>query len=126
MAFEEVRGPEGAPRIEAVRDNRFVVAGERRDGAFLIWPDGVEAVDIEKVDDLSFADFTLATNLQPPRDVLLIGSGAKMAWPDFEMLEHLRERGLGPEVMDSRAAARTYNLLLAEERMVAALILPPA
>jgi uncharacterized protein len=47
-----------------------------------------------------------------------------MAWPDMDLLARLRERGLGPEVMDSRAAARTYNLLLSEGRAVAALILP--
>ncbi|MEO0500246.1 MAG: Mth938-like domain-containing protein [Pseudomonadota bacterium] len=124
MAFEEIAGPAGSPRITAVRGGRFVVGDEAQEGGFLIWPDGVTPVTARTVDQLGESDFAPLSGLDIPRDVVLIGSGATMAWPDTALLKHLRDEGLGPEVMDSRAAARTYNLLLAEERAVAALILP--
>ncbi|MGB7406222.1 MAG: Mth938-like domain-containing protein [Pacificimonas sp.] len=123
MAFERV-GAEDRRTIRAVRDGGFVIGEERLEGGFSIWPDGLTPLDLKKVGDLSESDFDEIASIRPPRDVLLIGSGAQMAWPDFDLLTSLRKRGLGPEVMDSRAAARTYNLLLSEERAVAALILP--
>ncbi|MBV7256749.1 Mth938-like domain-containing protein [Pacificimonas sp. WHA3] len=124
MAFEEIHGPEGAKRIEAVRGNMFVVGGDAQAGAFLIWPAAIVPADIPDLSALKLADFEAVLAIDPARDVLLIGSGARMAWPPLALLEQLRARGLGPEVMDSRAAARTYNLLVAEDRQVAALILP--
>ncbi len=124
MAFEEMHGPAGSKRIEAVRGAHFVVGGTAIEGAFLIWPEGLQPVEGAAVADLTEDSFAPLFALDVPRDVLLIGSGTDMRWPDFALLKALRGRGLGPEVMDSRAAARTYNLLLAEERAVAALILP--
>ncbi|MGB3721594.1 MAG: Mth938-like domain-containing protein [Pacificimonas sp.] len=124
MVFERTDGPVGSQRIEAVRGGNFVVGGTALDGGFLIWPEGLQPVDLHTVSDLHEDSFAGLSALDVPRDVVLIGSGAEMNWPDFALLKKLRERGFGPEVMDSRAAARTYNLLMSEERAVAALILP--
>jgi len=63
---------------------------------------------------------------QPP-EVLLIGTGRITAFPDAEVLQFLSETHIGFECMDSRSAARTYNILMAEGRPVsAALLLPGA
>lgn len=53
-------------------------------------------------------------------DVLLLGTGTRLRWPDRKLLPTLREAGVGLEVMDTAAACRTYNILMAEGRTVAA------
>ena len=126
MGLERQHAPNDARRVEGVRGKSLVVDGEARAGAFLIWPEGIAEVGAKNVRTLETSAFEPLFNLPVPRDVTLIGSGSIMAWPDFALIAALRKRGMGPEVMDSRAAARTYNLLLTEERAVAALILPLA
>ena len=65
--------------------------------------------------------------LDQPPEVLLIGTGRLTVFPAEEIMELLTERHIGFECMDSRAAARTYNILLSEGRPVsAALLLPNA
>jgi uncharacterized protein len=55
--------------------------------------------------------------------VLLLGTGRSPAFPDPHVLIAFRAEGLWLEVMDTGAAARTYNVLLAEEREVSAALL---
>jgi len=73
----------------------------------------------------------LAEDLEPllrlRPEVLLIGSGARQVFPARATLAALYSAGLGFEVMDTGAACRTYNVLAAEGRDVAAaLIVEPA
>ncbi len=60
-----------------------------------------------------------------PPEVLLIGTGRVTAFPPAAMLEWLALNRIGFECMDSRSAARTYNILIAEGRDVAIAMLPP-
>lgn len=124
MALEKVETPEGQVRVEGVRNDLFVVAGEVQHGGFLIWPEESRPIEIAGIDALDENIFAPLLSLSPVRDVLLIGTGSRMAWPDFGLLENLRTKVAGVEVMESRAAARTFNLLAGEERLVGALILP--
>lgn len=65
-----------------------------------------------------------AEHLQPVRDlapeILLIGTGQTMRFPNGPQLSALVALGIGYEVMDSAAASRTYNVLVAEGRRVVA------
>ena len=63
--------------------------------------------------------------MQNPPELLLIGSGRRTLFPDADVLEALRMAHIGFECMDTRAAARTYNILIAEGRNVSAAMLPP-
>lgn len=57
--------------------------------------------------------------------VVLLGTGAKLVRPPVAALAPLLTRGIGCEVMDNAAAARTFNLLASEgRRVVAAFVLP--
>lgn len=53
-------------------------------------------------------------------EILLLGTGNQQRFPDPRLLLSLQERGIGIEVMTTPAACRTYNILLAEGRAVAA------
>ncbi len=57
------------------------------------------------------------------REIILLGTGARLRFPRPEILQSLIRSGVGVEVMDVQAACRTYNILLAEERRVAAALL---
>ena len=57
-------------------------------------------------------------------DVLFIGMGADIAHVPAGFRDTLEAAGIGVEVMNSPAAARTYNVLLAEGRRIAAALLP--
>ncbi len=57
-------------------------------------------------------------------DVILVGTGRCIAHLPTALRIALEQAGIGAEPMDSAAAARTYNVLLAEGRRVAAALLP--
>lgn len=65
---------------------------------------------------------TLAELTQYQPEIVLLGSGPRLRWPAKGVREPLMAQGIGVEVMDSSAACRTYNILTAELRQVAALI----
>lgn len=56
-------------------------------------------------------------------EILLLGTGNRQRFPDPRLLMPLREHGIGIEIMTTPAACRTYNILLAEGRAVAAALL---
>jgi uncharacterized protein len=66
---------------------------------------------------LSLDDFRELLALKP--DVVLLGTGSRQRLPPPSLYAAFAARGVGLEVMDNRAACRTYNLLLAEFREVA-------
>ncbi len=57
------------------------------------------------------------------REIILLGTGAQQRFPRPEIMRPLIQAGVGVEVMDVQAACRTYNILMAEERKVAAALL---
>jgi len=54
---------------------------------------------------------------------VIVGTGATQRFPPHELAKALATTGVGVEVMDTRAACRTYNILASEGRKVVAAIL---
>lgn len=71
--------------------------------------------------DLSVDDFEPVLGLGV--DVVLLGTGPRQHFPDPRVLRALYERQIGIEVMDTSAACRTFNVLVAEGRPVAAALI---
>ncbi|HET8692256.1 MAG TPA: Mth938-like domain-containing protein [Steroidobacteraceae bacterium] len=69
------------------------------------------------VELLSIGDFDALLELKP--EVVLLGTGDRQRLPSPALYAAFASRGIGLEVMDNRAACRTYNLLLGEFREVA-------
>lgn len=70
---------------------------------------------------LTLDDLAPALDLQP--EILILGTGNQLVFPSGEIHARILALGVGFEVMDSGAACRTYNILVAEDRpVVAALI----
>ena len=70
---------------------------------------------------LTEADFAALAELKP--EVVLFGTGASLRFPHPRLTRALTDAGIGVEVMDTPAACRTFNILAAEGRRVAAAVL---
>lgn len=71
-----------------------------------------------------YEDISIAEKLGGTIDVLLIGTGSTMEFIPAEFRKTLEAAGVGVEPMASPSACRTFNVLLAEGRRVAAALLP--
>jgi uncharacterized protein len=73
------------------------------------------------IDEMRAKDLEIVIPLKP--QVILLGTGKQQKRPAIEVLMPLIEHNIGFEIMDTRAACRTYTLLAAEGRNVAAALL---
>jgi uncharacterized protein len=74
--------------------------------------------------DLALTDLEPLLALSPVPEFLILGTGQRLTHPPRALREALEALGIGLEVMDSRAAARTWGLLRGEERWIAAALMP--
>ncbi len=118
--------PAGTPIFRAYGEGFFQIGNERIETGILLHqgeitsPWGPESLQSLRLEDLKPV-------MEQAPEVLLIGTGRTTAFPDVNILTALEEKHIGFECMDSRAAARTYNVLIGEGRNVsAAMLLPQA
>lgn len=119
--------PEGVQIIHGYGDGGFRVAQVFRPGPLLVMPETTVPWTVDPSGALSPLDLaTLEPILaaDPGFDILLIGTGARQVFVPPAARQSIRERGPVAEAMDTGAACRTFNLLLAEGRRVAAALLP--
>lgn len=72
------------------------------------------------IESLSEDDFAGLFDGNP--EIIVLGTGAKQLLPHRDLVFAMARRGVGFEVMDTRAAARTFNVLVAENRQIAAVL----
>ena len=75
----------------------------------------------QRFDQLSEADFDILRQLKP--EIVLLGTGEQHRFVHPRLLRPMLERNLGVEVMATAAACRTYNVIVAEGRRVAAALI---
>lgn len=94
--------------------------------SFLLTPAGVtEDWQIVAAESLQAGHVEVLLALQP--ELVILGTGDRQVFPAAEFMAGFLRKGIGIEVMDNAAAARTYNLLAGEDRqVVAGFILPAA
>jgi len=116
---------EGAQIIQGYSDGGFRVSGDFHEGAVLVSADKSEAWNVgDDVKSLKEADFAALVGVSDAIDVVLLGTGKTLVFPDSSLKSALKGQGLNIEAMDSGAACRTYNVLMAEGRRVVAALLP--
>ena len=113
--------PGAAHTFTGYGEGYVLVNGERRDKSLVVLPDRIEAWRPDAFDRLSAEDFAFLGGLDV--DIVLLGTGARQRFPHPRLTRDLAQAGIGLEVMDVQAACRTYNILVAEERKVAAALL---
>lgn len=116
---------EGAQIIQGYSGGRFRVSGAVHEGGVIVMPDAVLPWDYNgDIAGLSEADFAPLFDVADRVDVALLGCGAEMAFLKPQIRAAFKARGMSVDVMDTGAACRTYNVLMAEGRRVAAVLLP--
>jgi uncharacterized protein len=113
--------PSGAQVVTAYGDDYVTVSGVRYEQSIVVLPDRVRPWSARSFESLTEADF--AALLQAGAEILILGTGAKQRFPHPRLTAPLARSGVGLEVMTLQAACRTYNILVAEERKVAAALL---
>ncbi len=114
-------GPSGVNTITGYGEGYVMVNGERRSSSVVVLPDRIESWQVSQFDGLTESDFVFLKNLGA--EIVLLGTGARQRFPHPRLTAALAQAGIGLEVMDVQAACRTYNILVAEERKVAAALL---
>jgi uncharacterized protein len=114
--------PQGLNAITAYGPGFVTINGQTHHNSLIVghdrlildWP-------VATLDSLTSEHFD---GLNKGCDVILLGTGTKQRFPQRSILRPLIEKRIGVEVMDTAAACRTYNVLIAEGRaVVAALII---
>lgn len=114
--------PQQVP-IDAYGDGGFRFAGMRRRGSLLCLPSGLYPWRPCTLGEVTSDDLASILAEQPSPDFVLFGVGPDIAAVPTFIKEALTNAGIGVEPMDTGAAARTYNVLLAEQRAVAAALI---
>ena len=114
----------GQQIIQSYADGGFRVSGQVYKGGVLVWPDQTVHWALASFPALQVSDFSPVYEHDPLPDVVLFGTGASQQFLQPALRQALRDKGLVIEVMDTGAACRTYNVLLAEGRRVVAAMLP--
>ena len=117
--------PQGRQIVESYGDGKFRVSGALYEHSILILPDRTVDWPVADIRTLSLESLALVAGAGESGSVnlLLIGCGPRMAPIPAALRASLRAKGIVIEPMDTGAAARTYNVLAAEGRKVAAALI---
>jgi uncharacterized protein len=114
--------PTGLLAVTAYDAEGIAVAGRRLLRSFILTPQRlIEDWPPVSLETLCAADMEMLAALDCP--IVLLGTGLRQRFPVPALLRPLLARRIGIEVMDSFAACRTYNILMAEGRQVAAALI---
>ena len=106
----------------AYGDNYAAVNGEKYEQNLILLPESIiPAWTTATVRTLSESDMQILLGLGT--EIVLLGTGESLRFPSAPLLRPFAPAGIGLEIMDLKAACRTYNILAAEGRKVAAALL---
>ncbi|HKT26721.1 Mth938-like domain-containing protein [Dyella sp.] len=112
--------------VRRVAERSITVVDRELTASFLLSPQrAVEQWPVTQAQALTVDHVEAVLELKP--EVVLLGTGTRQQFPPAAFMAGFLRKGIGIEVMDNAAAARTYDLLASEgRRVVAAFILPAA
>ena len=116
---------QGQSIIQSYSGGSFRVSGNVYEGGVTVLPDAVEPwAYAGAIADLTMDDMDAVMPHMTAADVVLMGCGAQMQFLPKDVRVALREQGITVDMMDTGAACRTFNVLIAEGRRVVAVLLP--
>jgi len=113
----------GLSAIDAYGNGGFRFADMSHRGSLLFLPSGVWGWPVASADALTVEDFAPVFDIAASLEFVLLGCGTDHVAPPAELVLAFARHGLGLEPMSTGAAARTYNVLLAENRRVGAALI---
>ena len=102
-------------------DGVIVNHAEYRKSVIVPWTGEVRSWQVDRFDALTEAHFEALAALKP--ELVIFGSGPRIRFVKPQLMKLLIGQRIGVETMDTAAACRTYNVLLAEDRSVVAALL---
>lgn len=108
--------------IQKYGDGGFTITGVRYDGSVIVLPERTSPWPVSDFEQATAEGLDPVLAHEPPVEILLIGAGRRFARLPRSLRDGLKARlpRVAIETMDTAAACRTYNVLLAEDRRVAA------
>lgn len=113
----------GRAPIDAYGNGGFRFAEMSHRGSLLCLPSGIHGWEPKDPTQLGSADFSLLFDQSGDVEILLIGSGDHLLPIDDRLRQRFRDVGISTDCMSTGAAVRTFNVLLAEDRAVAAALI---
>ena len=113
----------GKQVITGYGNGQFKVSGQVYTTPILVFPDRTVQWTI-KGHNINAESLSVVIEEEGEIDLLIIGSGKQQMVTPNPLRAALKEVGISLEIMDTGAAVRTYNVVLAEGRRVAAALLP--
>jgi uncharacterized protein len=113
----------GRHQIDAYGNGGFRFADMSHRGSILALPSGVRAWDVTSPAGFNAEAFAAVFAEGGEIEILLVGTGRDVSGFPATLRQRFREAGIGLDVMQTGAAARTYNVLVAENRKVGAALI---
>ncbi len=104
--------------------DHIAIDGTRHAGSLILLPDEIVIGWAASFEAIALSDFETIVLRAP--EIVLLGTGPRQRFPAPALYSGLIKAGIGVEVMSTAAACRTYNILAAEGRRVAAALILPA
>jgi uncharacterized protein len=109
--------------VQTYGEGGFRVSNERYEGSVILLRSAVLPLAASSITDIGVEALAAVLAKDSDVEVLLVGCGHRMELVPKALKEAFRARGIGIEPMDTGAACRTYNVLLSEDRRVAAALI---
>jgi len=117
--------PSGRQVIQSYRGGVFRISDVEYAGAVIVFPDRTVQWSVSYgVDTLTYGDFSAVYGTDVAVNLVILGCGPAMRLPPAALRKSLKDQGITIEPMDTGAACRTFNVLMGEDRRVAAALLP--
>jgi uncharacterized protein len=107
---------QGRNLITAYERDHIRINQDYFSGHLIVTPDSIVPWNVESFETLQATDFEHLLSYEP--EVVLFGSGERLRFPHPGLTAALVEARVGLEVMDTQAACRSFNILMAEDRRV--------
>jgi uncharacterized protein len=113
----------GRAQIDAYGNGGFRFADMSHRGSILCLPSGIHGWDMDREATIDIASIERILAEAGEIEVLLVGTGTTLKPLGKDLRNALREAGISADPMSTGSAVRTYNILLAEDRAVAAALI---
>ncbi len=113
----------GRAPIDTYGGGGFRFAGMSHRGSLLLLPDGIFGWQVTSASGIDRESLAQVIDQADRIDVLIVGTGTELVPLSKPLREELRTLKIVAEPMSTGAAVRTFNVLLAEERAVAAALI---
>jgi uncharacterized protein len=116
--------PSQVQLIRSYGPGHFLIGEREWRGPVLVTPTATTAWNVTRAEEVSPDNLAALRTAAVPTELLVLGCGKRAAFITPDIRAALKGMGLALEVVDTGSACRIYNVLLAEDRRVAAALIP--